>query len=169
MYGKMGTAILGGVLLAGAASAGAVFEDTVSTCTADNCAAITLRGVAQPNEPFVVQVYAAEGECLRLDVDSQTQDTALGLLGPSVFWGFIFDDRDFDGGDFRPLAVVDPVPWSGWYTVAISYFDFDNRLSKFTLKYGRYPGGNANCAVPAVAAAAQWNAANPAKQGSPTN
>jgi hypothetical protein len=109
---------------------------------------MNLRGIQTANEPFIIQVYARAGECLRLDVDSQTEDTALLLVAPAVNYGGISDDRDFDGGDTRPLFALDPVPWTGWYTVAISYFDFDNRSARFNLIYGRYFTGNPNCQPP---------------------
>lgn len=143
---KIGLAIVGAVLSSNVAWAGSVFEDTVSACTGINCGAMTLRGVHQANEPFVVQVFAGEGECLRLDVVSQTQDMALLISTPTVNLAGVSDDRDFDGGDFRPLFLVDPVPGTGWHTVVISYFDLGPPVGKFVLKYGRYPGGNANCA-----------------------
>jgi hypothetical protein len=162
---KIGAGVAGALLTASAAWAGSVFEDTVSTCTGENCGAMTLRGVHQANEPFVIQVFSAEGECLRLDVTTQTQDTALLLSSPSVNANDYIDDRDFDGGDLRPLYLLDPVPATGWYTVIISYFDWGPAVSKFTLKYGRYPGGNANCAAPATAATGSLRRlnVNPAK------
>jgi hypothetical protein len=133
------------MLTANVAWAGPVLEDAVNACTGINCAAMSIRGVHLAREPFLVQVYAAEGECLRLDVDVQSQDMALLLAGPTVNLAGVNDDRDFDGGDYRPLLVVDPVPATGWYTVVISYFDVGATVGKFTLKYGRYPGGNPNC------------------------
>jgi len=111
---------------------------------------MTIRGIHQRDEPFVVQVLAAQGECLRIDVDEQSEDMSMLVIAPSVNFGIWNDDRDFDGGDSRPL-VNSEVPWSGWYTVVVSYFDLDHRVAKFTLKYGRYPAGNANCQIqPAV-------------------
>ena len=154
MRNKIGTAIVGAAMSANAAWAGSVLEDTVSACTAINCLAMSIRGVHQVNEPFVAQVFAKEGECLRLDVDSQTQDLALLVSSPSVNLAGINDDRDFEGDDFRPLIVIDPVPATGWYTVAVSYFDFGPVVGKFILMYGRYPGGNANCAVAATSSSA---------------
>lgn len=121
--------------------AGGHFESALSSCTTINCAGMTIRGVHQANEPFVVQVYAREGECLRLDVSTQTEDTALTILAPSVLEFGIVDDTV----DTRPIFGLDPVPATGWYTVAISYFEYDPRIARFTLEYGRYRGGNLNC------------------------
>lgn len=162
---KIGVGVAAALLTASVAWAGSVFEDTVSACTGENCGAMTLRGVHQANEPFVIQVFSAEGECLRLDVTTQTQDTALLLSTPSVNAAGVNDDRDFDGGDLRPLIVLDPVPATGWYTVVVSYFDWAALVSKFNLKYGRYPTGNPNCAEPATSAVASLQRlnANPSK------
>ena len=137
------------------ARAGSIVEAFASSCTGINCAGLTIRGVHQRTEPFLLQVFASEGECLRLDVDGQSDDTAMLLITPSVNFAALSDDRDFDGEDFRPLIAVDPVPWTGWYTVVVSYFDLDNRRVKFNLKYGRYPSGNPNCAQALTATAAQ--------------
>jgi hypothetical protein len=155
MPSKVSIAIIGGCLAANAAWAGTQVEDTVSNCSIPNCAAQSLRAVHQTNEPFVIQVFAAEGECLRLDVDSQTQDTAMLLASPAVHIVAASDDRDFDADDFRPLIFIDPIPATGWYTVAVSYFDWAPTVAKFVLKYGRYPSGNANCPVPPPATGAQ--------------
>jgi hypothetical protein len=137
------------------AQAGSIVEAFAATCTGINCAGLTIRGIHQRTEPFLLQVFASEGECLRLDVDGQSDDTAMLLATPSVNFGVVSDDRDGVGGDLRPLIMVDPVPWTGWYTVAVSYFDFDNRRVKFNLKYGRYPSGNPNCTQDPTASAQQ--------------
>ena len=42
-------------------------------------------------------------------------------------------------------ALLTAVPATGWYTVAIGYFDYDPRIARFTLEYGRYPSGSINC------------------------
>jgi hypothetical protein len=116
-----------------------------------NCSGMTLRGIHQNSEPFIIQVYARAGECLRLDVSEQTADLVMAVLAPSVNFGAVVDDRDV--GDFRPLVFVDPVPQTGWYTVAISYFDYDTVVARFELEYGRYPTGNENCVPPPATAA----------------
>lgn len=131
--------------------AGALYEAPLSSCGTTNCSGMTIRGIHQSNEPFVIQVYAQEGECLRLDVNTQTEDMVLAWITTYIWDSEIWDDRDFNGGDFRPLFVRDPVPRTGWYTVLVSYFDPDDRVGRFTLEYGRYPSGNANCQVPVTA------------------
>jgi hypothetical protein len=169
MSSKFGIAIVGGCLAANTAWAGTQWEDTVSNCAATNCGAQSIRAVHQTNEPFVIQIFAGEGECLRLDVDSQTQDTALLIASPSVLAYDWVDDRDFDNDDFRPLYLLDPVPTTGWYTVIVSYFDWGPTVAKFVLKYGRYPSGNANCPPPPPATDAQLKprGANASKVKSP--
>lgn len=151
----LGWMIAAALISTSPARAGSIVEAFASSCTGINCAGLTIRGVHQRTEPFLLQVFASEGECLRLDVDGQSDDTAMLVATPSVNFGVVSDDRDFDGGDFRPLITVDPVPWTGWYTVAVSYFDLDNRRVKFNLKYGRYPSGNPNCVQAATATAPQ--------------
>jgi len=151
---KLGWMIAAALISASPARAGSVVEAFAATCTGINCAGLTIRGVHQRTEPFLLQVFASEGECLRLDVDGQSDDAAMLLATPSVNYGVVSDDRDFDGGDLRPLILVDPVPWTGWYTVAVSYFDLGNQRVKFNLKYGRYPSGNPNCVQAPTATAA---------------
>ncbi len=151
---RLGLVMVAGLMTCNLAWAGSQLESTRSSCGVINCAGMTVRGIHQANEPFVVQVYAREGECLRLDIDVQTEDMAILLLSPSVNFGLLNDDRDFAGGDTRPLIATEPIPWTGWYTVVVSYFDLDKRVARFNLNYGRYPAGNLNC-QPAPAASAQ--------------
>lgn len=153
MSKKPGLAIVSTLLATSAAWAGPQFEAQLSACSGINCAGTTMRGVHQKDEPFVIQIFGKEGECLRLDVSSQTQDMAMVVISPSVWDGAISDDRDFDGGDTRPLLVFDPLPWTGWYTVIVSHFDHVPLLGRFTLEYGRYPTGNANCVMEPVVTA----------------
>ena len=141
MSNKIKWILSSALLTSTAAWAGAQYESVLSSCTAINCSGMTIRGIQQSNEPFIIQVFAREGECMRLDVRTQTEDTGLLLIAPAVFDYLYVDDVE----DFRPILGVDPIPQTGWYTVAISYFDYDNRISRFTLDYGRYPGGNPNC------------------------
>jgi hypothetical protein len=151
MSNKIAFAVVGALMTANVAWAGSQVEDTVSACTGINCAAQSIRGVHQPNEPFVIQLFSAEGECLRLDIDSQTQNMAMVISGPTVdIFGANFDR---DVGDERPLIFQDPMPATGWYTLVISYEPIGANVAKFILKYGRYPTGNPNCQAPATASA----------------
>ena len=155
MTSKLAATLIGGCLAVNAAWAGTQLEDAISNCNAINCGAMTFRGVHQTNEPFVVQVFAAEGECLRLDVVTETADTSLIILSPAVLAFGGNDDRE--PTDTRPLFFDDPMPATGWYTVAISYWDWAPTTAKFILKYGRYPTGNPNCPVVPAADSAKFN------------
>lgn len=150
MKNKAGVAVIPVLLATTTAWAGPQFEAQLSRCTGTNCAGTTMRGIHQKDEPFVIQVFGKAGECLRLDVSSQTEDMAMVLISPSVWDGIISDDRDFDGGDVRPLITVDPVPWTGWYTVMVSYYDHLSIDGRFVLEYGRYPTGSPNCVAAPV-------------------
>jgi hypothetical protein len=140
MLHKIGLVIACSFLTA-PALAGSHFESARSTCTTINCAGMTIRGLQQANEPFVIQVYARAGECMRLDVSTQTEDTAMMLIATTAGDYATIDDTF----ETRPIFGLDPVPQTGWYTVAISYFTYDDRISRFTLEYGRYPTGSINC------------------------
>ena len=134
-----------GLLVTNAAWAGALLETQPSSCTTTNCAGMTIRGIVQGREPFVVQIYAKAGECLRLDVSDQTEDLAMQLTGPSVLiGGAVADDRN-GSADRRPLLVYNLLELTGWYTVQVSLRDVTDVNAKFRLEYGRYPGGNPNC------------------------
>jgi len=138
------------VATTGVAWAGAQLESTLSSCSTINCSGMTIRGVHQAREPFVTQIYALRGECMRLEISEQSADTALLVLSPSVLFGQGSDDRD--GADDRPLLLLDALPWTGWYTVVVSNERTGNATVRFELEYGRYPGGNANCQAAAAAA-----------------
>ena len=128
-------------LTAATAWAGSHYESALSSCSTINCAGMTIRGIQQANEPFVIQVFAREGECMRLDVSTQTEDTAMVIIATTA-GDFLGVDDTFE---LRPIFGLDPVPATGWYTVAIGYFDYDPRIARFTLEYGRYPSGSINC------------------------
>ena len=56
------------VLTASVAWAGSQIESRVSSCDTTNCSGETIRGTHQAAEPFVTQIFARAGECLRLDL-----------------------------------------------------------------------------------------------------
>ncbi len=169
MARKLCWVIAGALIATSSAWAGPQLESLRAGCTTINCGGMSIRGIHQRAEPFIVQVFAAVDECLRLDIDEQTEDMALVLISPSVNLAGINDDRDFVGGDFRPLFTLDPVPFTGWYTVVVSYFDLDNRVARFNLRYARYRGGNPNCLPPPAATAQtlQPLSSNPSKVAVP--
>ncbi len=145
MPNKVFLALIAGLLTTNAVWAGSQLETIRSNCVAINCAGTTVRGRIEGAEPFVIQIYAAEGECLRLDVSRQTHDLAMTLIGPSVIHGgAVADDRN-PPTDLRPVIVYNLLETTGWYTVIVSLRDVEDVTARFTLEYGRYPGGNANC------------------------
>ena len=150
MSSKVCLAIVIASMTTTAAWAGSQIESILSTCGTINCAGETIRGTHQATEPFVSQVFARAGECLRLDVTQQTADTALRVVGPTVV--FTRSNTNREAGDSRPLLKLDDLPSTGWYTILVSLQGAGNTVVGFTLDYGRYPGGNANCAGAATAA-----------------
>ena len=153
------------LLAAGPAGAGSQLEDTVSSCSGINCGALVIRGVQQTNEPFVVQVFSAAGECLRLDIDEQSQNLGMATVSPNVFIGGFSDDRSIS--DDRPLIRMDPTDLTGWHTIVVSLENPGPQLAKFTLKYGRYPTGNPNCEAATSLQSIEPQANKPASAASP--
>ena len=143
MYTKA-CGVIGSVLVAtGVAWAGSQIESRISSCTSINCAGETIRGTHQTTEPFVTQIFARAGECLRLDVTQESEDTALRVVGPTV--NVTFGNNNREAGDTRPLLRLDDLAATGWYTVLVSRQGAGNEVVRFRLDYGRYPGGNPNC------------------------
>lgn len=154
MFTKAFLMIGSALAVTGAAWAGSQIESRVSACGGPNCAGETIRGTHQATEPFVSQIFARAGECLRLDVTQQSADVGLVVAAPVAPFAASSDDRD--AGDTRPLLMLDMLPWTGWYTVVVAFEDVGNTVVRFRLDYGRYPGGNSNCQAPAAAAAQQF-------------
>jgi hypothetical protein len=142
------------------ATASEIFDPSVSTCTGADCSSVQIGGtVTNPsnnNHPWVINTFAAAGECVRLRVLSQAADLEMTVVSPD---GSVF--RNDDGG-LAPCALCSLVkfvaPSRGWYTVQVSHFGGTPTYSDLQLAYGRYNGANPNCAsptVPALAAAAE--------------
>lgn len=143
----MSSKIMPGIALAlvtTVAWAGSQIESRLSTCTTINCAGETIRGTHQATEPFVSQIFARAGECLRLDVTQASADTTLRVVMPTVNFTAANNNRAAD--DTRPLLKLDNLARTGWYTVLVSLQGAGNTVVRFRLDYGRYPGGNPNCA-----------------------
>lgn len=145
------------ILMGGATYANAtVLSDPLSRCTSANCESARVDGVvllnragARPDDlvPWVAQIFARAGECMRIEVLNQFDgDLHMSLISPSGgnFW------RDENSGQFCtecPVIKVRPAPVEGWYTLHVSP-SFNPRNSRFTLSYGRYNRSNFNCAIP---------------------
>jgi hypothetical protein len=69
------------------------------------------------------------------------------LVAPN---GTVF--RNDDGGttscSLCPLIKVANTPNPGWYTLQIGRLNGDGTFANFTLRYGLYRAGNADCATP---------------------
>jgi hypothetical protein len=145
MIRKIVVAITLALVAMNMAWAGSQVEDVLNSCTTINCKSMKIRGAVQPREPFVIQIFAKETDCLRIDVVGQTKDMVATIAAPSVVFGAISDDRSAE--DTRPLILLDPAGFTGWLTLAVS--DFDGFQSgKFDMRYGRYNSGNPNCQEP---------------------
>lgn len=123
-----------------------IFDDTVSSCGTINCSSLTIPGsVFSFNNvsanPWVANLFAAPGECVRLEVTSQEADLEMVVVAPN---GSVF--RDDDGGTgTQPLVKIASAPNDGWYTVHLASFSGSAIGANFVLLYGRYTSGNANC------------------------
>ena len=145
------TALLcsGGIALSpNTAGAGALVFDTVDNCTTLNCRAVFLNGISQRNAfgdtvPFILQVFADENQCIRLDVTSQNDNMEIVLVSPS---GLVWRNDNFNGT--RPLVTA-RANVKGYYTVQISQANgvpLVNSVQLFRLAYGLYvPGTMNNC------------------------
>ncbi len=134
-----------------------IFDPSPSACTTANCSSIRIDGkVIADNrspaiaQPWVIELFANSGTCLRIQVTAQTTDLEAVLIAPD---GTVY--RNDDGGGACPtcpLIKVDPTPDRGWYTLQISHFAGDPVEANFTLQYALYtpssPAGNPNCFSP---------------------
>jgi hypothetical protein len=137
-----------GVFAVGQASATNMFNDNVSNTGVIDGASLTINGTLNDSnanaQPWVAELYAGTGECLRLFVSSQAFDAKLTVISPN---GEIFRDDD-SGGSLRPLVEINGAPVSGWYTVQVAGFSGLPQNGTFTLLYGRYLFDNPNCSSP---------------------
>jgi hypothetical protein len=142
--------MLGPALASGQSS---IFDDTVSTCTGANCSSLRIPGTVHAfgssANAFTINAFASAGECVRFDLISPPHpapDMELVVVAPN---GTVFRNDDRNGAlDRRPLAKIGSAPNNGWYTVHIAQFAGVATETNFVLLYGRYAGGNPNCATP---------------------
>jgi hypothetical protein len=94
----------------------------------------------------VGSLFAKTNNCLRLDVEVETEDLEMVVVAPD---GTVFrnDDRNAPT-DRRPLVKIATPPNNGWYTVHIASYNGFVIDTNFTLRYGRYVTGNPNCQNP---------------------
>ena len=138
------------------ASAGPLFDTSSSSCTGENCSAVSVGGSLLAFGsglplPWVGQVFASSGQCLRLDVTQQgSNDLEIVAVSPG---GVTFRNDDRAVGDRRPLVKINGTT-AGWYSVQVSTFNGSAVDADFTLAFGRYNLNNPNCANPTTTASA---------------
>jgi hypothetical protein len=94
--------------------------------------------------PFVVQVYAGRGECLRLQVTRVSSgNLEMGVFSPDIEERHYVDDNS--GGGTFPSIIIDPTPVHGWYIVAVSEFVGAAVDIDFDISYGRHTSGSSVC------------------------
>jgi len=102
----------------------------------------TIHDPALNARPWVGQLYAGIGECLRLEITTTSFDSEITVLSPN---GTVYRDDDGNGA-LRPLVKIANAPASGWYTVQVAQFNGFPVNQPFHMLYGRYLHGNINCA-----------------------
>jgi len=136
------------LLACGLASATNLFDPSVSSTSTLDGSSIELDGTLHDTNgnpaPWVVEVYAGVGECLRLFVTTTAFDAKITVMAPN---GAVYRDDD-SGGSLRPLVKIGGAPVQGWYTVQVAHYAGMPQNANFTLLYGRYTAGNVNCANP---------------------
>jgi hypothetical protein len=139
-----------GALACSQAAATNMFNPVVSSSTVLDGASIAISGTLNDTsnnaQPWVAELFAGAGECMRLFVTTTAFDAKITVAAPN---GEIFRDDD-SGGFLRPLVKIAGAPVSGWYTVQVAQFAGAPTDTSFTMLYGRYDGGNINCATPTV-------------------
>ena len=150
-----GGLVLGVALMGGTAWATNMFGPN-NTCTEINCNARMIQGTLTRvqisplgplgvPQPWVAEIFATPGRCLRLAVTRQGADLETVVRAPN---GQVF--RIDDGGDFPcprcPVVKIANAPNNGWYTVSLNQFAGTAAGTHFTLLYSLYNLGNPNCA-----------------------
>jgi hypothetical protein len=148
------------LLFAATASATPIYDPSISTCTDRNCSSVelggTVPGFLASGMPWVIQVFATERECLRLEITSQEADLEMRVVSPDGSKTWVNDDSTLAPCPLCPLVTVNPTRHNGWYTVHIGEFGGGAVQASFTFAYGRYNRNNPNCTThiaPAVAPA----------------
>jgi len=135
------------LLAAGLANATNLYDPSVSSTSDLDGSSVVLDGTLSDTngnaEPWVVQVFAGVGECLRLFVPSAEFAPKLVVVSPD---GHVYRDST-SGGSRQPLVRIASAPARGWYTVQVAQVNGVPQNANFELLYGRYTAGNVNCAV----------------------
>jgi len=91
-------------------------------------------------DPFVVELFSAGHECLRIAVTAQGTDLEATLVAPDgLTW------RDDDGnGSLRPLIKAITTT-RGWHILRLSHFAGQAVNADFTVNVARLASGDASC------------------------
>ena len=150
--------LVGGCLLLQATSAFAFqLAPGQQTCTTLNCGSLNLPGRINGHptspaiaNPWVGQIGALAGGCMRFHVITQAHDLAMSVVAPN---GQVFTN-DSGGVAACPACprVVVANSQNGYYTVVISQRSGVAVEANFLLRAGFYSSGNApNCSSPTPA------------------
>jgi len=94
-------------------------------------------------DPFVVELFSAGNECLRVFVTSQGTDLEATLVSPD---GRTWRDDD-GGGSLRPFIKAITVK-RGWHILRLSHFAGNAVNADFTVQVLRVASTNSACASP---------------------
>ena len=144
------TLLLAVCLLAGSGPAAAtnMFDPRpLRNCTTVNCGSSIISGtVLQSSDfplPWVAQIGAGDGECLRIDVTEQGANLEAVLISPS---GQVWRNSSGVAGGQGPVLRINDIPQNGWFTLQLSHQDGLPVNADFTLAFGRYlTNTNVNC------------------------
>ena len=147
-----GGVVLSVALMVGTAWAGSEFVAPASSSTAINGGAATVTHAATMSasgaHPWVAQIQAPAGRCLRIGVTSQTTDLGMQVAAPNTFTAWRNDDKGGAVCGLCPLVKIFSTPFTGWYTVSIVRYNGQPISGSFTLRFAHYPVGNPNCFAP---------------------
>jgi hypothetical protein len=131
------------------------------TCTTADCQATIIAGRLNKSDrccgfdnkplPWVVQLYANKGECLRLHVTAQAPntDTELVAIAPGTQRAWRNDNSGIAACTTCPLLKIRTnVNEEGWFLVQVNSNTGAPINGGFSLAYARYAATNPNCAAP---------------------
>ena len=155
-----GGLVLGVALMGGTAWATELIAPA-STSTTLNGGTATVQGTTFQSgvnaRPWVTQIHAPAGRCLRLAVTAEGSDLGMQVATPTVFTAFRNDDGFVGSCGLCPVVKIANTPDDGWYTVSINFFTGAASTTNFTLRYAHYPLGNPNCSTPTNPNAVEQN------------
>lgn len=142
-----GGLVLGVALMGGTAWATNMFGPS-NTCTELNCGSQGISGTVTQfgptAQPWVAEIFASPGRCMRVAVVSEGADLKTVVTAPD---GEVFRNDDGFAGNcpLCPVVKIANTPNNGWYTVSINYWNGAPVSTNFTLHYSLYNLGNPNC------------------------